>query len=125
MAEWRPDSTLRVAWPTGTTSAVHLWFLPADVAGTWEVATPGRRYRVRLEQEFQRLSGTASHAGRTVELTGAQVSGDSVAFTLADTLGGERAILNFRGRVAGGAMNGTVAGGGGSAVGRWRAVRPY
>lgn len=124
MGEWRPDSAVRVAWPTGTTSTVHLWILPADVAGTWEVATPGRRYRVRLEQEFQRLSGTASHGGHTVGLTGAHISGDSIAFALADTLGGEKAILHLRGRTAGGAMDGTLTGVGDSAMGRWRAVRP-
>jgi SAM-dependent methyltransferase len=125
MGEWRPDSTVRVAWPTGTTSTVHLWIVPADVAGTWEVATPGRRYRVRLEQEFQRLSGTASHGGHTVGLTGAHISGDSIAFALADTLGGEKTVLQLRGRAAGGAMAGTVAGMADSALGRWRAVRPY
>jgi SAM-dependent methyltransferase len=125
MGAWRPDSTVRVEWPSGTTSSVHLWVLPSDVAGTWEIATPSRRYQVRLEQRFQELSGTASLGGRTVELTGASVRGDSVAFALADTIAGAKAVLRFRGRSAGGGMSGTVAAEGDSAAGRWRAVRPY
>ena len=126
MGEWLPDSTVSVAWPSGTTSAVHLWTIPADVAGTWAIAVSGaaadRRYRVRLEQEFQRLSGTASHNGRPVELSGARVSGDTIAFVVADTVGGGETELRFRGSVRGGAMRGAVDGD--STRGRWLGVRP-
>jgi SAM-dependent methyltransferase len=129
MGEWRPDSTVSVVWPAGTTSAVHLWILPADVAGTWEVVFSGgggdRDYRVRLEQEFQLLSGTASRGGQSIELTAARIRGDSVAFALADTVAGAKAVLHFRGQVAAGAMEGTVAIEGDREAGRWRAVRPY
>lgn len=125
MREWRPDSTVRVEWPSGTTSSVHLWILPADIAGTWQVSAPGRRYRVRLDQQFQALSGTASHAGRTVDLSGAWIAGDSVGFALADTVAGAKRLLRLTGRVAGGAMSGTVAAEGDSATARWRALRPY
>jgi hypothetical protein len=128
MGEWRPDSTIRVEWPSGTTSAVHLWTLPADISGTWEVAMAGsgveRRYRVRLEQQFQALSGTASHDGRSIELAAARVVGTSARFVLADTLAGTKAMLRFDGRVSAGAMEGTVALGD-SVTGRWRATRPY
>ncbi len=128
MGEWRPDSTIRVEWPSGTTSAVHLWTLPADISGTWEVAMAGsgveRRYRVRLEQQFQALSGTASHDGRSIELAAARVVGTSARFVLADTLAGTKAMLRFDGRVSAGAMEGTVALGD-SVTGRWRAARPY
>lgn len=128
MGEWRPDSTIRVEWPSGTTSAVHLWTLPADVGGTWDVAVSGigadRRYRVRLEQQFQVLSGTASHDGRSMELSGARVAGTDVRFVLTDSLAGTSAGLRFEGRVSAGAMEGTIAFGD-SARGRWRAARPY
>ncbi len=125
MGDWRPDSTVRVEWPSGTTSAVHLWVIPADVGGTWEIATSERRYLVRLEQEFQRLSGTASHAGRPVELAGAWVEGDRIGFALADTLAGAQANLLFRGRSAGGMMTGTATAANDSATAPWRAARPY
>ncbi len=128
MGEWLPDSTVRVAWPSGTTSAVHLWIVPADLAGTWDITVSGaavdRRYRIRLEQEFQRLSGTASHGGRSVELRGARVSGDTVGFVVADTLGGAETMLHFRGNMRGGAMAGAVTVERDSTTGRWGGVRP-
>jgi SAM-dependent methyltransferase len=127
MSEWRPDSTVRVAWPGGGTSAVHLWVLPADVAGTWSVLVGGpggpRRYRVRLDQEFQRLEGTASRAGRQVELRAARIRGDSILLTLADTLAGSPAPLRLEGRVHPGGMDGTFEARPGSPRGRWRARR--
>lgn len=129
MGEWRPDSTVSIAWPTGGTSAVHLWILPADVMGTWELAFAGpeggRVYRVRLEQQFQRLTGDASRDGHSIELTAGQVMGDSVSFAMADTLGGAKALLHFRGRVAAGAIEGSVALEGGGPTSSWRAARPY
>ncbi|HEX2173470.1 MAG TPA: class I SAM-dependent methyltransferase, partial [Dehalococcoidia bacterium] len=37
MGDWRPDTTVMVDWPSGTTSSVYGWILPADVAGNWEL----------------------------------------------------------------------------------------
>jgi SAM-dependent methyltransferase len=128
MGEWRPDSTATVTWPTGGTSAVHLWVLPADVAGTWEVewADPAgsRTYRVRFEQAFQRLTGSSSHDGHAIELSGAGVRGDSLWFALADTLEGNPTLLHFSGRLAAGAIAGSVRLEGTKRAGRWRAARP-
>ena len=128
MADWRPDSTVRIEWRPGSTSTVYYWVLPADLAGTWELtlprAGPDRRYRVRFEQRYQQLSGTASAAGRTVPLTAARVEGTLVEFTLTDTLAGRATALRFRGRVSGAALGGTVVAAP-DTVGRpWRAVRP-
>ena len=127
MDDWTADTVLRVAWPTGTTSTVQVWVLPADVAGTWELALPAageeRRFRLRFTQRYQEVSGTASEGGRTVALEGARLAGDSLEFRLV-TRDGEEGALHFAGRVSGGEMAGSVrtrAGGGGT---RWRAVRP-
>jgi SAM-dependent methyltransferase len=128
MGEWRLDSTVTVSWVHGGTSAVRLWILPADVAGTWEVeldsAVSSRVYRVRFDQVFQQLLGAASRDGHAIELREAGVRGDSVRFALADTLGGRSALLRFAGRLAAGAMAGGVTIHG-ERRGNWRAVRPY
>ena len=67
MGDWKPDTTVRVTWPAGTTSAVHAWRLPADVAGTWEVVVSGgageRRFRVGFDQQYQQLSGSGIGRG--------------------------------------------------------------
>lgn len=128
MAEWRPDTLVRVAWPAGTTSTVYYWVLPADVAGTWALtlSTGGadRSYRIRFEQEFQHLTSTASSNGRLVPVEGAGLVGDSITFTLTDTLGRRQVRWLLRGKVASGHMSGTAAAEAGGATGTWRAARP-
>jgi SAM-dependent methyltransferase len=120
MADWRPDSSVRLSWPTGGTSAVYLWTLPADVAGTWEVILPGAgeegQLLLRLAQEFQRTSGTASRGGRAVIVSRVRLVGDSIALALDDT-------LRLRGRVIRGTMEGVVEGA--AERRRWSARRPY
>lgn len=127
MGDWMPDTVVRVTWPAGTTSTVQVWVLPADVAGTWEltVSAPGeeRHLRVRFNQRYQEVSGTASEGGRTVALAGARLAGDRLEFRLT-TRNGEEEVLHFAGRVAGGEMAGMVRTQAGGVETRWRAVRP-
>ncbi|CAN5857434.1 class I SAM-dependent methyltransferase [soil metagenome] len=125
MGDWRADTVITVAWPTGTTSVVNAWVLPADVAGTWELVAPGdRRFRVRFTQHYQEVGGTASSRGRTVMLSGARLVGDSIEFRLAERRGGRPAVLRFAGRVSGAAMAGMVRPDADSTAGRWQAARP-
>jgi SAM-dependent methyltransferase len=128
MAEWRPDTLVRVAWPAGTTSTVYYWVLPAEVAGTWAftLSTGGtdRSYRIRFEQEFQHLTGTASSNGRLLPVEGAGLVGDSITFTVTDTLSRRQVRWLLRGKVASGLMSGTAAAESGGTTGTWRAARP-
>ncbi len=125
MGEWRPDTTMRVAWPAGTTSTVHGWVMPADVAGNWEltVGSPagGHRYHVRFAQHYQELSGTASSQGRQVTMTAAQLFGDSVEFQLAERRNDRPTIFRFAGRVSAAAMAGTMRATDSSEP--WKAIR--
>ena len=115
MAEWRSDSTFNVEGRD-----VHYWVIPANLAGTWTLTTTQggaeRRYELRLKQQFQQVSGTATAGGRAATLSDLRVRGDSVSFTLAPP--GATNSLVLRGRAEGGRIAGTVAGGG-----AWRAVR--
>jgi hypothetical protein len=128
MGDWRPDTAVSVTWPTGTTSAVYAWVVPADVAGTWELSLPAplehRQLRVRFAQRYQQLSGTASAAGRSIELGATRLVGDSLEFQLTEQRGDRPAVLRFTGRVSGGAMAGTVRADTGSTRTAWRATRP-
>ena len=124
MGDWMPDTVVRVTWPVGTTSAVQAWRLPADVAGTWEVVVGGeRRLRVRFEQQYQRVTGTASEAGRTLRLAAARLAGDSLAFQLEGGAADGAEPLSFIGRVAGTEMLGIARSASASGM-PWRAVRP-
>jgi hypothetical protein len=128
MGDWRPDTVIRVAWPTGTTSTVYAWVLPADVAGTWELtvtmAAGDRRFRVRFAQHYQELSGTASAEGRPVALSAAHLVGDSLKFQLTEQRADQPTILRFTGLVSGAVMNGAVQADAESTVSVWRATRP-
>jgi SAM-dependent methyltransferase len=127
MGDWRPDTSVEVRWPTGTTSSVKAWVIPADVAGTWELTVPDdaeqRRFRVRFTQRHQDLGGTASADGRTVTLAAARLVGDSLEFHLTERSDGH-APLRFAGRVSGGAMSGTMRSDPDSTGRVWRGARP-
>lgn len=72
MGDWKPDRRL-----TYGGIGIFLWIVPAKVAGTWEWNTEGgRRYRVRLEQTWQRVSGQAWIDDRPVTLERAVLWGD-------------------------------------------------
>jgi SAM-dependent methyltransferase len=128
MGDWLPDTVVRVTWPSGTTSAVQAWLLPADVAGTWELVLPGvtddRRFRVRFTQQYQQVSATASENGRTLSVDAARVAGDSIELLVSGKRGDDEELLRFAGRVTGTRMNGTVRSATDTTARRWRAVRP-
>ena len=122
MGDWVADSTQSLSG-----RMVYYWLMPANVDGTWAltgaVAGSNRTYELRLRQTYQRLTGSATLAGRPVSVEGARIAGDSVTFRLVDSAGGARAAapqpLRFAGRVNGGAITGTMSGG----AGPWRATR--
>ncbi|SRR5581483_1954602 len=123
MGEWTPDSTVIVRGFAQAETPVHLWIIPADVRGPWRVTIAGapETLVLRLTQRFQRLRGTALVRGRRVALAEPKLRGDRVSFTLPGA--GGRPALRFEGRVAGGTMEGTVAGGGAGEPRAWRAAR--
>ena len=115
MGDWKSDSTFTVEYRT-----VHYWVMPANLAGTWTLTTTQgsaeRRYELRLKQQFQQVTGTATAGGREATLRSVRVRGDSVSFTLAQPGGADPAV--FTGRAEGNRIVGTAPGGG-----AWRAVR--
>jgi SAM-dependent methyltransferase len=128
MGDWRPDTVVSVKWSTGGTSGVYAWVVPADVSGSWVLTVAAvnedRQFRLRFEQRYQVLSGSASLAGRSIELGAARLVGDSLEFHLTDRLGGRPSVLRFAGRVSGGEMIGVMRTDADSIGRRWRATRP-
>ena len=122
MGEWLPDSSLRA-----NGNSVFYWEIPADARGTWALTTSAgptvRRYEVRLEQEYQQLSGTATVGGQTMPLADAKLMGERIVFNLPDGAGGNRRWLRFEGRVEGNAMSGSFSRVDGPRLGTWRATR--
>lgn len=105
MGDWKPDRTERVR--ANREHVVHLWIVPADVKGAWRVESGDARMPLRLEQEFQQLTGSLD--GASIER--ARIRGDEVRFAVGGG-GGERV---FRGRIEGDRIEGTVTSKEGSA----------
>jgi SAM-dependent methyltransferase len=86
MGDWGADSVITVAGTSGTTSALRLWVIPADVAGRWRLELDGPdaagAYDVRFEQQYQRITATASRGGASVSVSAATLRGNAIAFTL-------------------------------------------
>jgi len=124
MGDWEADSTLNV-----NGRSVFYWVMPSKVDGTWTLRMGSggseRTYNLRLAQNYQRLTGTATAGGHTLSVDSARVVGDSVIFTLADTTrgaAGSQERMRFAGRLNSGAMAGSAScGAHGSAP--WRASR--
>ncbi|MCC6887965.1 MAG: class I SAM-dependent methyltransferase [Hyphomicrobiales bacterium] len=108
--EWHPDVMESVDNRT-----VYLWYVPAQVAGRWEITGGPQDVSVQLLQRFQLLQGTATMQGRTVPLQNTSLRGDIVEFTAAFD---PAKPLRLQGRVVGDRME-PVEG----SPPDWRAIR--
>ena len=67
--DWKPDVEEDIENRT-----VYLWYVPAQVAGKWEIAGGPQGLTILLQQQFQKIEGTASVNGRTVPLQNASAA---------------------------------------------------
>ena len=106
MDDWQPDRTIDTHGRT-----LHLWTVPAWVAGRWKcvVDSPGqRREHITLDvhHRFQRVWGTAHIGRRSVPVQGATLHGRELTFTLPRVQTVERP-LTFRCKVDGNVLRGS------------------
>lgn len=123
--EWKPDDHIEIDVPekekvNGVPKAsILLWIVPAQVAGRWQVQMEGAElYDLTLKQSYQVVSGSASAVGRSMPVNIGGLRGADIHFTVNDGA----ARRQFKGTVAGDAMQGTVHLGGGKTA-RWSAKR--
>ena len=105
---WDADETERSDGDCGSWCTAHLYIVPAKVGGTWRLP----QGELKLEQSYQKVSGTLSSGGRMSPITNGRLRGDLISFTA----GG----AEYVGRVNGDAMEGSMTG---SAAGAWAATR--
>jgi len=110
LGAWRADE---VDTDGNGGTAIHMWIVPARVAGawTWDLSVAGRRFRYSsvVEQHFQMVEGVARTGDRREVLEGMTLRGADLtfAFTITlDQLGLTR--HEFSGKVAGDRIAGTV-----------------
>jgi hypothetical protein len=89
---------------------IHLYIVPAKVAGTWRATVPAAlskgAMRLELTQQVSSVAGLAQIDGRSIPLADVRLAGQDLSFRLA----GRDAV--FRGKVSGSTIEGTVDSGG-------------
>ena len=102
MREWEPDETADVE-----SRDVHLWIVPARVAGTWTLRNPGKPdgldARVNLVQSFQKIGGEIIQGRQRHPLLGATLRGEDIRFSFNDEKG---VTHRFTGKVNGQQLSG-------------------
>jgi SAM-dependent methyltransferase len=109
MGDWEPDD--HEWYPPGCFNwcSLYLWIVPARVEGSWR-APQGE---LALKQKYQTVTGTVRNGAKALPISSGRLSGEAIRFTA----GG----AEYRGRVNGNVIEGTVAANG--AVRSWKATR--
>jgi SAM-dependent methyltransferase len=107
MGDWESDETFAMGCDSYCTA--HLWIVPAKVAGKWQLP----QGELTLRQEFQKVTGTLANGASAVPISNGKLHGDEIVFVA----GG----AEYRGRVNGKAIEGTIKNGGNT--GTWSARR--
>ena len=125
MGDWYPDDQRDIPVPekkvgTPGLSYIYLWVVPAKVAGKWQgqmnVGGRDTPYELALEQLFQILEGTMRVGGTTSLLTGRVSNGDQITFATQPKGSPGNQRHEFRGRITGDTIAGTVRIGEGAAA---------
>lgn len=88
MGDWEPDVHVSSDYVD-----IYHWVVPAKVGGGWRWGN----YRLDLQQQFQKVSGTLTSGDTRVRIERASLTGDRLRFDA--RIGGKE--LSFDGRVAG------------------------
>lgn len=129
--DWKPDAQVTVPVPGKPygppSSNVYLWIVPAHAAGRWAWRVPVQgaaiEGEVALEQTFQMLRGTARAAGASARLESAMLRGDEIALRITSQLSGRDVVQDFKGRISGDTIRGTVRLAGAVEEVEWQASR--
>lgn len=115
MGDWQPDETAHV-----DNRQALFWIVPAKVAGTWRLHANGAGPDVdlALKQTFQVMEGSLKSPTRELPLTATHLRGNQIGFSVIEG----NARRDYRGRVSGNTMEGTLRSGNGPEV-KWQATR--
>lgn len=107
LGNWRPDRV------DDKSMRLNLWIVPARVGGYWRWELPvggkAQTYGAVLDQQFQDVEGVVRAGNRRGSFTDIKLDGEDLSFALDMTLeGAGRMLHEFRGRVQGDEITGTV-----------------
>ena len=108
MGSWKPDQSTAAA----EGHRVYFWVIPANVTGVWEWDVPGgkKHYVMKLNQQFQQVSGTLQLGSDEIPVKNPELRGNHLQFMAERFFEGQVQILRFAGRVQEHLIEGTVEG---------------
>ena len=109
LGDWTADETASLGEDCSSHCTAYFWIVPAKVEGTWQ--TP--QGELKLEQQYQVVSGTLKNGNVIAPVTNGKLTGDQIAFTAAGT--------RYTGTVNGNAIDGKSNEGGKDAA--WKATK--
>jgi precorrin-6B methylase 2 len=109
MGDWEADQTVQAPEGCQSFCRAHLWIVPAEVSGTWQLGES----ELTLAQTYQTFTGKLTTGNVVAPIAKSRLDGDRIVFTAAGT--------EYTGRVTGAAMEGTARKDGTDAA--WRATR--
>jgi len=125
MGTWEADQSI-----TATNGhKVYFWVVPAKVSGTWEWEKRGpkdrERWLLRLQQSFQKVSGTLLAGVEEMPLKELELKGSWLRFAVEREMKGQIHNVHFEGRLKDHLLEGTMEkmSGNGSSRHSWRAKR--
>ena len=108
MGDWEADQTVQAPEGCQHWCRAHLWIVPANVDGTWQLGGS----QLTIEQKYQNFTGKLATGNVIAPIMNGKLDGDRITFTAGGTA--------YTGRVSGNAMEGTQSGGSGD---KWQATR--
>lgn len=134
LGDWQADATAEFYsqlkfGESGGNSKIFLWIVPADVSGRWgwrlEAGGQSIDYELRVAQRFQKLDVAVRVAGQDRKVDQVELRGDTLSFTILADIKGSPVRQQFKGRIGGDAIEGTVASKGARMQGaaEWSAAR--
>ncbi|UBF28060.1 class I SAM-dependent methyltransferase [Kovacikia minuta CCNUW1] len=111
LGDWMPDKVVPVS--NDAAQRLYYWVVPANIAGDWEGTleyTSGRRqaYTIRFAQQFQRIKGDVIVNKQKYYISKIALRGDRLNFSRTETVQGQPGIAEFKGRVEGNVLKGTI-----------------
>lgn len=115
LGDWLADETIRLHTPEkpvglGGVSQVFLWYVPAPVAGQWQMSLSGSAipWRLDIEQQYQRLHLVAQQNAQRLNVRGVRLWGTALRMLVFARVGENTVAHLFTGTIADGQMTGTV-----------------
>jgi SAM-dependent methyltransferase len=78
IGDWKPDKQQTVE--ASRTHSLYFWWVPAHVAGEWQLTSGSNTYTLSLDQRYQQVVGTLRAGNRSAGLTNVKLEGDRLSF---------------------------------------------